>query len=158
MAKKRGAKLKGRQAYKQTRVPIDRSRGQILALLREYGAKGAQFSDNWQTGDIVLRFVVEIEGQDRSARVALNGGDNPRQAHRQLYYWVKSQLEAIVFGIVNVQDVFLAHFEVMLEDGSVATVGEIVAPQLGKVGGVKLLLEPEEKDIIDAEWEEKDVD
>ena len=139
-----------RTAYKSTAVPVSRSQEVIRKLFQKYGVLGCQFTDNFETGEIVLRFVRRVKDIPRTVQIKLNAGGNEKQAYRQLYYWIKSQLEAVAFGLLSFEDAFLAHFEWMLEDGTMVTIGELVAPQLAEQGQGRLLMAPREPE--DADW------
>ena len=52
-----------------------------------------------------------------------------RATYRALHYWLKSQYEAVQFGLFSFEDAFLSHFEWML-DGQQTTVGRIILPRL----------------------------
>lgn len=143
-----------RTAYKQTAVAVPKSQEAIRKLFMKYGVIGCQFTDNFETGEIVLRFVKRINEIPRTVRIALQSEGNERQAYRALYYWIKSQLEAVDFGLLSFEHVFLAHFEWMLEDGSMGTVGDIVLPRLAEQHTGHLLEGPREGDVSEAEWKQ----
>lgn len=159
-------------AYATTTVPVERSKQGIRDLLIKQGAKGVQFSEDFQDHRINLRFALEVEGTLRTVSTTLvipepeepkrkrtphkrrrNGrwvevggskreGERWAQAeratYRALHYWLKSSFEAVDFGLFSMTDMFLSHFEWMI-DGKATTVGQIVKPQL-PVGS--LLLPP----------------
>jgi hypothetical protein len=52
-----------------------------------------------------------------------------RATYRALHYWLKSNFEAVEFGLLSFEDVFLSHFEWMV-NGRRGTVGELVKPHL----------------------------
>lgn len=141
-----------RKAYKQTNVPVSRTQEAVRKLLIKYDVMGCQFTENFETNEIVLRFVKRIDEIPRTVKISLTAEKNEKQAYRALYYWIKSQLEAVDFGLVSFENVFLAHFEWMLEDGTATTVGEIVLPQLGQQGQGRLLEGPKE-DVVEGTWE-----
>lgn len=69
-----------------------------------------------------------------------------RATYRALHYWLKSQFEAVDFGLMSFEDVFLAHFEWMI-DGKPVTTSGIIMPYLTRPA----LVAPDMEDIIDAE-------
>lgn len=141
-----------RTAYKQTMVAVPKSQEAIRKLFIKYGVMGCQFTDNFETGEIVLRFVKKINDSPRTVRIVLRAEGNERQAYRALYYWIKSQLEAVDFGLLSFEHVFLAHFEWMLEDGQMMTIGDVVLPRLAQQHSGHLLEAPSEQtDVSDAE-------
>jgi hypothetical protein len=69
-----------------------------------------------------------------------------RATYRALHYWLKSQFEAVDFGLMSFEDVFLAHFEWMV-GGRQTTVGQTVLPFLSQ----KALAAPKLEDVVDGE-------
>jgi len=55
-----------------TSVPVGRSRGEIDALLRRWGAKGVQWTDDFDEGKVALRFAWTHEGSQYMARFNIN--------------------------------------------------------------------------------------
>src|SRR5512139_2187020 len=51
-----------RRYAQDTAVPVGRSRGEIDRLLREWGARGVQWTDDYQEGQVSLRFAWTPEG------------------------------------------------------------------------------------------------
>jgi hypothetical protein len=139
-----------RVAYRSTAVPVSRTQEVIRKLFQRYSVLGCQFTDNFETGEIVLRFVRRVNDIPRTVQIKLSAEGNERQAYRQLYYWIKSQLEAVDFGLLKFESAFLAHFEWMLEDGTMVTIGELVAPRLAEQGHGRLLAAPKEPE--EADW------
>ena len=147
---------KKRTAYKTTTVPVSRSQEAIRQLLMKYGVIGCQFTDNFETGEIILRFVKKVEGVPRTVRIALAAEGNEKQAYRMIYHWLKSELEAVDFGLFRFEHMFLAHFEWMLPDGQATTVGEIVLPELSGQEPSRLLGpgQPPSPDSVEGEFRE----
>lgn len=124
-----------------TSVPVERTRQEIEAVLRRYGAD--QFVSGWEHGRAMLGFRVH----DRMVRFELplpkeadykwkwNATDNQkqkqlaqdeRQRWRALLLVIKAKLEAVESKIATFESEFLAHI-VMPNN---RTVGEILIPQL----------------------------
>jgi hypothetical protein len=125
-----------------TEVPIDRSKAEIEATLRRYGA--AQFMSGWDETRAVLGFVIHgrqvrfvlpmparnshefsrtATGRDRSTAAAQAEYEKAvRQRWRVLALVVKAKLEAVEAGVVTFEDEFLAHL--VLPNGQ--TVGDQV--------------------------------
>ena len=57
-----------RRYAQDTAVPTGRSRGEIDKLLREWGAKGVQWTDAFDEGHVSLRFAWTHEGSQYMAR------------------------------------------------------------------------------------------
>jgi len=148
--------MPNRSAYKTTTVPVSRSQEAIRKLLVKYGVIGCQFTENFETGDVTLRFVKEIEETPRTVRISLTTESNEKQAYRALYYWMKSQLEAVDFGLLSFEHVFLAHFEWLLESGEATTIGQMVIPELSKQTPGRLLIGVARQDegSMEADWRE----
>lgn len=133
-----------RRTYaKGTVVPVAKSRTEIEALLKRYGAQ--QFISAWDTTDekaavAVIGFAVLAEdGKPRQVRMRLplpNPDDfstqkqvdaEDRRRWRALALVIKAKLEAVASGISTIEREFLA--DVVLPDGS--TVGDWSHKQLG---------------------------
>lgn len=133
-----------------TSVSSERSRGEIEATLRRYGA--SQFMYGWDAASAVIvftadgrrvKFVLPMPDQNapeftltpgkrlaRSAEQALAAWEQScRQRWRALALVIKAKLEAVEAGITVFDDEFLAHM--MLPNGS--TVGDWARPQLAAV-------------------------
>lgn len=136
-----------------TSVSVSRSREQIEALLREFGASGIQWSDEFAPErKVMIRFIWEHEGSQLMARHILRcdyskierdsidgrtGRPSERkkekilagwasEVHRLLLLFLKGSLYAIQGGIIKPEQVFMA----MLEDETGQTIGEIMASKL----------------------------
>ena len=135
-------------AYKTTTVPIARSQEAIRKLLINFGVRGVQFSENFESGEINVRFAKEMTGNLRTVSVSMHVPEPPkpkrritrksiadrkeqmtRATYRALRDWLKSQFVAVEFGLLSFEDIFLSHFEWMI-DGQTTTVGAILKPRL----------------------------
>lgn len=145
----------GRYAYEDTSVPVGRSQDHIRQLLQKHGAKGMQFGENFETGDVMLRFAFEmVDAQtnksitipvrltvDSTAAYQRFKETHPqtekgklfeqakRSVYRFLHYWLKANLEAVEFGLVEFGDVFLSALEITAK-GKTVTIGEMLKPRL----------------------------
>lgn len=151
---------KGKAPYAGTSVGIDQSKLQISKLLREYGAEGVSWTENFQTGMVNLRFVVTREDGKSTAysispaafkekhstydpvrgRQTTVEAPNWPRAMRLLHAWLKTKLEAIAFGLTEVEEEFLAQMVVRDVHGQETTVGELAIPAI-ESGGGQLALE-----------------
>lgn len=68
------------------------------------------------------RIVYDKSPQEKKEQMA-------RATYRALHYWLKSQFEAVEFGLLTFEDVFLSHFEWMV-DGRRSTIGAFIKPRL----------------------------
>lgn len=147
-------------AYKSTAVSVEKSKEAIRQLLIKAGAKGVQFSENFDTHEINVRFAKLVNEELRTVSVTMVIPEPPkpkrprkrayryvrgrmvydktpdqkqeqmaRATYRALHYWLKSQFEAVDFGLLTFEDVFLSHFEWMV-NGERTTVGRIIKPNL----------------------------
>lgn len=134
----------------KTEVSSDRSRAEIEATLRRYGA--SQFAYGWDHQAATIGFGIgtrlvqfrlpmpdrnerrfthtEARGYRRSPeQQAAEYERAVRQSWRALALVIKAKLEAVAAGITTIEDEFLAH--TLLPNGS--TVGEWARPQLDAV-------------------------
>lgn len=149
-------------AYGNTEVSSYKSQDAIRKILLANGVKGVQFSENFETREIIVKFAKEVQGNLRTVKVSMTIPEPPqpkrrrasagrysyrehkiiynktpaekqeqmaRATYRALHYWLKSQFEAVAFGLMSFEDVFLSHFEWMV-DGRPGTVGELIRPYL----------------------------
>jgi hypothetical protein len=88
------------------------------------------------------RFVIPKTQEERQDQMT-------RATYRAMHYWLKSQFEAIDFGLVNFEDVFLSHFEWMMKDGTKGTLGDLLKPQFSapalEAGEIEDIIEGEVK-------------
>lgn len=120
-----------------TSVPVDRSKQQIEALLRQHGAEG--FNAGWQgpTGDDpgwdavqflwkgrTIRFRLDRPKASRYTQRALE--QRNRQRWRILFLVIKAKLEAVTAGVSVFEDEFLS----FIVTGSGQTIGEVLVPCL----------------------------
>lgn len=137
-------------AYKTTTVQTARSQEAIRKLLIAFGVRGVQFSEDFDSGDITVRFAKEINGNLRTVMVSMRIPEPPkpkrnrrggkstsdrkeqmaRATFRALHDWLKAQFVAVDYGLLTFEDVFLSHFEWILESGEVSTIGKLIKPRL----------------------------
>lgn len=162
-------------AYGSTQVSSYKSQEGIRKILLAHKVKGVQFSENFETREIVVKFAKDVEGSLRTVKVAMTipepsqpkrkqrvgpswRSGRPvyrktqqdreeqmaRATYRALHYWLKSQFEAVDFGLLTFEDIFLSHFEWMI-NGRPATVGELIKPYLSQ----PQLQAPAMKDVVE---------
>lgn len=128
-----------------TTVSQDRSRNEIEATLKRYGATSFMYATGeagamimFHIADRRVKFVLTLP--DRKAKEFTHSSRGPRapdvaekaweQAGRQrwraLALVIKAKLEAVTSGITTIEDEFLAH--TVLPDGQ--TVGQFMKPQI----------------------------
>jgi hypothetical protein len=166
---------KGKRPYKRSSKSVEQSKAEITKLLREYGAEGVAWTDNFATGAVNLRFVVKdaagnataysitpaaFKEQHRSwdsveAREKLVEAPNWPRAMRLLHAWLKTKLESIAYGLTETREEFLAHMVVRDVRGAESTAGELVLHALEMGGGQLALEAPRKREgAVDAESHE----
>lgn len=136
--------------YDRTEISVINSQNEIQQLLLEYGADGIQ----WiviRDGLPKLAFVIEAEINDIKKKVGVqidppliqkqNKTVNYEQSMRLLYWYVKSKLEAVAYGVKTFEKEFLDDIVYRLPDGRDVKVGNIILKQIaeGKDVDLKLL-------------------
>lgn len=136
--------------YSQTTVDSDKSMAQISKLLREYGASAVQWSSAFDKGLVELKFAMPAKGKPREnivirvrppSMAAKHKTFNQKTGHSEIielpnwaqslrltFYWLKSKLEAVKFGLVEFEPEFLANVVVELPSGQQSTVYEALQP------------------------------
>lgn len=146
-------------AYKNTTVPIARSQEAIRKLLINFGVRGVQFSEDFETRNVNVKFAKDVNKSMRTVSVSMTIPEPPpakrkrsatyrrgrmvygklpqerqeqmaRATYRALHDWLKAQFVAVEFGLLTFEDVFLSHFEWILPNGVVSTVGAMIKPRL----------------------------
>lgn len=155
-------------AYGTTEVPVARSQESIRQLLIKFGTRGVQFTEDFDDNIVNVKFAKKYNDNVRTVSVTMKvpepiilrrrtKSDTQRQeqmkraTYRALHDWLKAQFVAVEFGLLSFEDVFLSHFEWILKDGSVTTVGKYIQPRLASSVP---LLSAGNQDIEDASWKE----
>lgn len=147
-----------RKFAENTYVPTDRSRGQINALLKNWGVSGIQWSEDYENNRVMLQFVwkhdnfpymakfsvnlptdedlVESARHKRSGRLLKDKLESLKESrgwreHRVLHIFLKGSFEAIENGIITAEQLFLPWL--VGRDGR--TVGEVIGPRLPSLMG-----------------------
>lgn len=145
-----------RKFAQDTTVPISKTRGEIDKLLRDWGATGVQWTDEWDENRVTLRFQWPHEGNVFRARmqILLPGRESfeaeaidrrtgqvsesrmekflsnrGKQEHRLLLLMIKSTLNAVEAGVITDIEAFLPY----LEGNDGKTVGEVASANLLKL-------------------------
>ena len=109
----------------RTKIPADRTRLDIEALMKRRGADQFFSGDNGQTAILAFR----LNGRHIRFSLPLTGTRSAQQVRsrwRALWLVIKAKLEAIDIGILTVEDAFLG--ETILPDRQ--TVAEYMRPQI----------------------------
>ena len=156
----------GRRYANDTSVSVAKSRGEIEKLLRAWGARQMQWSDDFDGGKAMLRFIWDNDGTQYTARFEVDvqtAAEIKEEAvhattgrflqakydkamerrgmveHRELALLLKAIFVAVERGLITAEQVFLP----FLEDQYGFTVSDRVLPGLAKMlkkGGTKNLL------------------
>jgi hypothetical protein len=106
--------------YETTTVSVGASQESIEKLLEKHGITKTQWTSDKETL-VQLAFIYESSGRKIAFRIAIpyltkKVGRNKEEVRvlrestmRMLFYFIKSKLEAIKFGIESIEEAFLAH-------------------------------------------------
>lgn len=131
----------GTEPYRETSVPVERSKTQIRDALKRAGARGMQLEEGWDAAGkvetVFVRFLwptdagamlrVRFEAKPLPADSKINADQRERQAWRGLAWYIESLTKAATFGLVPFEAVFLAYFE---DPNTGKTIGEAMIPGL----------------------------
>jgi len=140
-------------AYRTTEVSAERSQMAIRKLLQRYGCTAVAMAEDFEKGEIQLRFAHLFQRSDRGmiVRMVVHFPKVPvnysryrnrqnaeiaareqagRQAWRVIYHSIKSRLESVIFGVETFEEAFLAHVEILTRSGERMTFGEWALPQV----------------------------
>lgn len=160
--------------YANTEVSIEQTQAEINRLLRTYGIVDTQWTTAWSIGKVSLRFITEGKGgkkvafeisppsfsRERRSWNAKRGcmekitAPNWPQSLRMLLYYLKAKLEAVAYGLTEVEQEFLAEMVVLDAAGRETTVGKMVAPAIegGRINLPQLDPPRPASEPIDAEY------
>lgn len=118
-------------------MSVTRSQEQIQKLLRDAGAQGVQFTEEWADPPVFhVRFVwplaehaqaVRLQCSPLPAMPRITAEQRERQAWRGLAHYLEGTIKAATFGLIKFEDIFLSFME--LEPNG-RTLGEVVIPQI----------------------------
>jgi len=143
--------------YGGTQVGADRTYSQIQQFLLDSGCEAVQITRASQ-GEVSIRFVIEVEvgGVHRKIGVevcpallaqkkrrygsygSLVTVANEAASARLAFWYIKTKIEAVAFGLVNAEREFFSQILVALPDGKTGTVGDMAERSILDGGGVIL--------------------
>ncbi len=156
--------------YYDTVIPARQTQVAITKMLYEEGCEATRWTEEDKGERIMLEFVWKVptdEGRKSFAfRVspkpmqkwvgrgnARHQVPNPNASMRLLWWYLKSKLEAVKYGLVTVEEEFMQAIVLPLPSGGDATMGEVVIPKIkaGKVLGIRewVRLLPSGKEEVD---------
>ena len=158
--------------YEHTIIPPERTKADIEKLLNEHGIKDVQWTS--YHGETRLRFIwkLTVKGVEKeimfeftpprieAKRRIWSQNDNRTikatvqlraTSYRLLWHYLKNKLEAVRWGLEDMEKEFLSHAVVSLPDGREYTVGEHIQEVYETVKSPALGYKPEVKEekIID---------
>lgn len=165
-------------AYASTTVAVSKSQDGIRKILQSHDVRGVTFGEDFKDRNVQVRFAKVVEGNLRTVSVSIKIPEMPakkrkratrwirgrmvydrtpqerqeqmaRTTYRALHYWLKSQFEAVDFGLLSFEQVFLSHFEWMM-DGKTVTIGQSLIPILSRPA----LMAPNVDEILDGDVQE----
>lgn len=147
------------KAYNNSSTPVARSQEDIRRILAKYGAQGVQFSEDWKTSTLYVRFMYALKSQipctvlfkviiPKAETTTPNRGTRrsdtaiqrlqeqcERGIWRAVFWAIKSRMESVDFGIETFEEAFLSHFEI---PGTDKQIGDVLIPRL-EAGNLRLL-------------------
>ena len=145
--------------YEGTKVPALQTKADIDAMLHEFRildkdkkkviaeVKGIRWTDippllptleflvTYETVDGIRKTVgIRIQPPMTAKKIRKRGTyiimNQPDQSMRIMYWYLKSKLESILYGLKDFSQEFLSDILVSLPNGNVETVGDIIIPQI----------------------------
>ena len=113
-----------RTAYNATRVGVSKTRDDIEKLLAKVGVVGFRWGSDLQNSAETIEAALDWKGRHVGFRLTVQYDDEQhrKQVMRALYWYMKSKIEAIEFGLVDLEREFLPYL--------LTTTGETVADML----------------------------
>jgi hypothetical protein len=130
--------------YRSTSIDYTKTMGEISEMLREFGAAGIRWTELPEEYDLpIVEFLVRTErkGREMEFRVMVKPPMIPdrkkingkivntvnRNASMRLTYWfIKSRLEGVRWGLEDLFDAFMLRVIHTLPDGTETTIGESI--------------------------------
>jgi hypothetical protein len=126
---------------KETRVPIDRTQGEIRKTLEKYDARGFAFAEQpdrafimFQMQQRMVKFILPMPKRPDSGATEASRKTYQqlsRSRWRAVLLAIKAKLEAVEVGIASFEEEFMA--QIVLPNGK--TVGEVMTPQITEAYG-----------------------
>lgn len=136
--------------YEKSEKDPEATIAQINKLLKEYGVKNYQWTTMWDDNIVTLKFAIEVESgkfipilveppaflakrrswNAKSGKYETIDAPNWPQSMRLLFWWLKAKLEAVAYGLREVQTEFMGDILVKLPGGQETTMAKAMAKQL----------------------------
>jgi hypothetical protein len=145
--------------YSTTSKEPETTIADINKLLKMYGVTNYQWTTMWTEGIVRLKFAIEIEPgkfipilveppqflakhrtwDAKKGRNEIVEAPNWPQSIRLLYWWLKLKLEAVAYGLREVQTEFMGDILVKLPGGTETTMAKAMAKELPFSKGTEAL-------------------
>lgn len=135
-----------RTPFEDTSVSVSRSQEQIRKLLRDAGAEGVQFSEEWNPAAFYVRFLWRMTPPDADSQgviqavrlkvaplteshkgIVKSQDQRERQAWRGIAHYLEGTIKAATFGLIRFEDIFLSFMEIEPQG---RTIGEAFIPEI----------------------------
>lgn len=133
-----------RAPYATTTKDPDTTIADINRMLRGYGIENIQWTTAWEKQAVELRIAIEKEPgkfvgirvrppafvakrrtyNEKKGHYEVVQAPNWAQSLRMLHWWLKAKVEAVAFGLREIEEEFLSDIIVRLPSGEETTVGE----------------------------------
>ena len=131
--------------YANTKIAPEQTKAEIEKLLKDHGIMDIQWTTYQGESTLKFLFRVTIKGVEKEVMFAFRPPmiqmkkkqysrqnyryekiimDNAPVSYRLLYWYLKSKLEAVQFGLETVEKEFMSHILVALPGGKETTLGE----------------------------------
>jgi len=126
--------------YATTGIPPEKTQFEITKMLKEFGCEAIRWTElKGELPVLEFSFEVEIRGvlkkvgvQVKPTRIMVKKGptydrkivSNDAQSMRLLFWWLKSKLEAVMFGLESFEREFMSHVLFRLPSGETKQLGE----------------------------------
>lgn len=132
-------------SYSGTKLTVEATQIHISTLLKKYGIVDVQHTT--MGSSYIIRFLYN--GQGYQLNLELTGKESEqqqRQKFRAFYWYMKTRLEALEFGITTFEKEFISARLITMANGAVKTVGDIVEEQSERLTYGQSLWLPYKKD------------
>ena len=140
--------------YTGTEVSAEQRFIKIDKMLRDYGITKSQWTKDWDSDRIELKFIIEQDGSsaiaiklvaplfiaghrvwnEKSGKSEIKQAKNWAQSLSLFEHYLKTKLESIAFGLRDVKEEFLADILVKDSEGRERTIVEVIEPALESAG------------------------
>ncbi len=137
--------------YKGTTISVEQTKMEIELMLKEFGIIALRWTETpdsirgVELATIEFIIKVELKGVEKEIGFRIKpplimqtkGGRSNKittpareQSMRLLFWWLKSKLEGVKFGMETIEKTLLSKVMMELEDGTSTTLGEVMENKL----------------------------